>query len=368
MRLTIAEISVSRIRHNINQIKKFARSASIVAMIKANAYGHGVGIYTKIAREEGIEYLGFAFIEEAIEVRNFGDNGKIIVLVSADANDINLYFDYSIETCFSSIEILRKFGEEAGARRQIIHGHLFVDTGMHRDGLNPSDCLEFMKIAAEYPYLEIVGICSHLSTADEPDSAFGQNQMDTFSHTIEELELNNFHIKYKHILNSAGLANYNCEECNMVRPGISLHGIMGDKPHADKMNLLPTLSLKSKVILTKPLLTGNSVGYSMKFIAEKDTHVAVVPIGYGDGILRSLTNKMQCLINGKRYNQIGSICMDEAMFDIGSDNVKVGDEVVIIGTQGNDEITVYELADLIGTIPYEVTTLITGRVPRVAVP
>jgi len=367
MRLTFAEISERDVRHNIMMIKKFSESSSIVAMIKANAYGHDAKIYSKILRAEGIEYLGFAFIEEAIEIRQFGDCKKMMILVPAVENDADAYIDYSLETCFSSIDTLNAFGEAANNRKNIINGHLFIDTGMNRDGIKPEDAIDFMKKASEHKYINIVGICSHLSTADSDDYSFGLEQMELFRRTISDLEKSGFYFKYKHISNSAGLVNIPRYECNLVRPGISFHGVMSSEGLAAKMKLKPTLSLKSSVQLVKSINKGDTVGYSLKYIADKDTNIAVVPIGYGDGLMRNLTNKMQCLINGKRYNQIGSICMDECMFEIGNDNINPSDEVVIIGKQGNEEINIYELSNLLNTIPYEITTLITNRVPRILI-
>lgn len=367
MRFTVAQINSSNLRHNISQIKKFAPNSLIVAMVKANAYGHGIEHYWKILRQEGIEYLGFAFIDEALQVRSLGDTGKMIVLVSAQEDEIEKYIEYNVETTFSSLDIARLFSEKAKKLGRKVKAHLFIDTGMHRDGVSPTEALQFIEKATELPNIEIIGICSHLSTADSDDLNFAYEQMELFNKTIEQIEQKGYYFKYKHLSNSAGLVNIPCKACNLVRPGISLHGIMSTPELAEKMSLRPVLSLKSRVQLVKPLNKGETVGYSLKYIADRDTNVAVVPIGYGDGLLRTLTNKMQCLINGKRYNQIGTICMDECMFDIGFDNVKPMDEVVIIGRQGDQEITVYELANLAGTITYEITTLITNRVPRLLV-
>lgn len=364
MRYTVAELNESNLRHNISQIKKFAPNSSIVAMVKSNAYGHGIEHYAKVLRQEGVEYLGFAFVDEAIEVRQLGDSGKMIVLVSAQEDEIEKYLEFNIETTFSSFEIARLFSEKAKAQNKVVYAHLFVDTGMHRDGVSPEEAAKFIENANKLENVEIIGICSHLSTADSDDLEFALEQMEIFNRTVEYIESKGYKFKYKHLSNSAGLVNIPCKACNLVRPGISLHGLMSTEELAEKMDLKPVLSLKSRVQLIKPVKKGETVGYSLKYIAEKDTNVAVVPIGYGDGLLRNLSNKMQCLIKGKRYNQIGTICMDECMFDIGNSEVAPLDEVVIIGRQGDEEISVYEIAELAGTITYEVTTLITKRVPR----
>lgn len=366
MRFTVAELSESNLRHNVSQIKKFAPNSSIIAMVKANAYGHGIDRYWQILRSEGVEYLGFAFVDEALEVRHMGDTGKMIVLVNAQEDEIEKYLEFNIEPTISSLEIAQLFSEKAKKANKTVKAHIFIDTGMHRDGFHPADALKFIEFAKKLPNFNVIGICSHLSTSDD-DIDFAREQMDLFLRTIEKIENTGFRFKYKHLSNSAGLVNIPCKACNLVRPGISLHGIMPNPELAEKMQLKPVLSLKSRVQLTKFVNKGETVGYSKKYIAEKDTNIAVVPIGYGDGLFRNLTNRMQCLINGKRYNQIGTICMDECMFDIGNDNIKIGDEVVIFGKQGNDEITVYDIANLAETIPYEVTTLITQRVPRVLV-
>lgn len=368
MRLTRVEISESNLRFNIQKIKSLSTNSKITAMVKANAYGHGLRLYIPILRSASIEYLGFAFLDEAIEARDCGDKGNVMVLVSASENEAEAFLDFNLETVFSSVDILKVFNEKAKVRGMVTNAHLFIDTGMHRDGVSPDKALDFMKVASQMSNVNIIGICSHLSTSDSEDLTFAHKQLSLFNQTVNKLENEGFTFKYRHISNSAGLLNVPCSECNLVRPGISFHGLMGDQSLAKRMSLRPTLEWKSKVQLIQSVNRGESVGYSLKWIADKDTNVAVIPIGYGDGLLRTLTNRMKVLINGKFYPQVGTICMDEMMVDIGNDNVSIYDEVVIIGKQGTNEITIYDHAEMAGTISYEISSLITSRVPRILVP
>jgi alanine racemase len=209
---------------------------------------------------------------------------------------------------------------------------------------------------------------SHLATADMPELDFAQKQIEIFEQTRKLLAENNFTFQYYHLANSSAILNYPISHYNLVRPGISLYGHMPTFEMAEKMQLKPALKWKSKVMLIKEVKKGGTVGYGMTYIAQKDTKVAVVPVGYADGLPRSLSNNFQCLINGKRYNNVGSVCMDEFMVDVGNDySVNLCDEVVILGKQKNNEILPYELANKINSIPYELTSCISGRVKKIII-
>ena len=371
MAITIAEINTKNIEHNLQKIRNKTKNNYILAIVKANAYGHGIIEVSKFLRTQNVEYLGVALIHEAVKIRQAGDNGKILVMVSPEPQDADLFIDYNIETAFSSFEILKSFEKRAIERDVIIYGHLYVDTGMHRDGMAIEDAVPFMDYVKDKPNIKITGLMTHLATADMPDIAFGNKQLERFENVRKELDSLGHKFKYIHCSNSAGVLNYPSAHYNMVRPGISIYGMMSNKKMAEEMDLKPVLSWKSKVMHCVNVPKGDYIGYSNSpaypYFAKSDMVVAVVPLGYADGLPRSLTNKFQCLINGKRFNSVGSICMDEFMVDITDSNVKQGDEVVIIGKQGDEEITVYELAELAHSIPYERTATISDRVKRVLV-
>lgn len=364
MRATVAEIDANNIRYNINRIREKAPECTVIAMIKANAYGHGMINCAKVLRQENVEFLGVAMIDEAIQLRNSGDNGSIIILPSAQEDEAADFIKYNIHTTFSRFEVLKAFGEYSNSVQKKIDSHLFIDTGMNRDGFEPSDIPDILDIIKNYPYLNLIGICTHFASSDSEDLTFAEYQNNVFKESIKIAKANGFEPKYIHAANSAAIINLPDCQYNTIRPGISLYGYLGETFLLDKIDLKPILTLKTNVQLVKPLSKGETTGYSLRYIADKDTNLAVIPIGYGDGYFRGLFNRVQCLVNGKRYQSIGTICMDQLMIDIGSDDVKPGDEVVLIGNQGSEQITVYELSDLMNTIPYEITSSLTDRVPK----
>jgi alanine racemase len=367
MAITIAEISEENICHNLQMIRNQANDVPILAMVKADGYGHSMLDVAKIFRKEQVEYLGVALISEGLKIRQAGDNGKILVMVSPEPSDADYFIDFNIETAFSSFDILTAFEKRAKEREVVIYGHLYIDTGMHRDGVLPQEALTFMDFVKDKSNIKIVGLMTHLATADMPEIDFADKQLECFENVRIELEKAGYRFKYIHSANSAGIVNYQKSHYTMVRPGISLYGYMPKERMAKKLNLKPSLTWKSKVMLVKEVQKGGFISYSKSYVAKDDMKIAVVPVGYGDGLPRNLTNKFQCLINGNRCDAVGSICMDEFMVDITDKNIKQGDEVVLLGKQGDEEITVYELAQLSDSIPYERTSAISGRVKRIVV-
>ena len=369
MASTIAEIDANCLRYNLNRIKAITNHKSkILAMVKANAYGHSMLDVARIFRQENVEYLGVAVVKEARELRNHGDTGKILVVVSPEPDDADFFIDNNVETAFSSFKILKCFAKRAAERNTTITGHLYIDTGMHRDGISYQRALEFMEFVKEHPQIKIVGLMSHLSTADMPELNFANEQLSIFENTRKLLAEHGFTFQYYHIANSSAILNYPNSHYNLVRPGISLYGHMPTAEMARRMQLKPAMRWKSKVMLIKDVKRGGTVGYGMTYIASQDTKVAVIPIGYADGLPRSLSNNFQCLINGKRYNNVGSICMDEFMVDVGNNfDINICDEVVILGKQGDNEILPYELASKINSIPYEITSCVSGRVKKILI-
>lgn len=367
MAITVAEISEKNICHNLEMIRKQANNVPILAMVKADGYGHSMLDVSKIFRKEKVEYLGVALISEGLKIRQAGDNGKILVMVSPEPSDADYFIDFNIETAFSSFGILTAFEKRAKERDVVIYGHLYIDTGMHRDGILPQEAVTFMDYVKDKPNIKIVGLMTHLATADMPEIDFTDKQLECFENTRIELEKAGYKFKYIHTANSSAIANYPKSHYTMVRPGISLYGYMPKEEMAKKLNLKPSLTWKSKIMLVKDVPKDGFIGYSKSYIAEKNMKIAVVPVGYADGLPRNLTNRFQCLIAEKRCNTVGTICMDEFMVDITDTNIKQGDEVVLLGKQGQEEITVYELSQLSYSIPYERTSAISGRVQRIIV-
>lgn len=367
MAISIAEISETHLRHNLKMIQQRIGNASVLAMVKADSYGHGMLEIAKLYRQEKVKYLGVALITEALQLRQNGDNGKILVMVSPEPNDADLFIDFNIETAFSSFEILQAFEKRAREREEKICGHLYIDTGMHRDGVSPEDAVAFMDYIKNKPNIEIVGLMTHLATADMPEINFAAQQIERFEKVRQNLESSGYTFKHIHCANSCGILNYPNAHYTMVRPGIALYGYMPNAAMARQFNLKPALTWKSKIMLIKNVQKGDFIGYSKTYVASHDMTIAVVPAGYADGLPRNLSNRFQCLIGGKRCQSVGSVCMDEFMVDITNHDVNIGDEVVIMGKQGEEEVSVYELAELSYSIPYERTSAIGNRIKRVMV-
>lgn len=364
MRSTIAKIDTEKLRHNLKMMQNAAKGMEIMPVVKADAYGHGIVEISKLLRREKIRILGVAFADEAVKLRESGDTGEIFVLIPGTEYDTDLYCAYNLQASVEDYEVLRKLSEEALARNTIVKTHLFINTGMNRDGIKPEQAVGFMMKATELKGIEMIGILTHLAGSELEDKSFSNHQLDIFETKLTELNELGFRFKYIHALNSAGVLNYSERPYNLARCGISLYGYMDFKHLADKLNLKPILELSSKVININSIEPGDTVGYSLNYISQQHKRIAVVPLGYGDGYHRILANRANCLINGQKYPIIGTICMDQCLVDIGTNNINIGDEVIFIGKQGNVSVDAYELADAMGTIPYEITTALKWRIPR----
>jgi alanine racemase len=416
------EISRSAFNHNLNLIKNYAKSndinydinnqedkntiddhnCQIIPVIKANAYGHGANLISDLLLEIGVNKIAVAYINEAIELRNYGFKDDILVLVPIFANKLKLALEYNLEITIQNFKELDLLESELEKLSKKIKVHLFLDTGMHRDGFQ----FQYWENAAnrllDSKYLQFSGIMSHFA-ASESKVDFTYSQRDKLIDFIDYLVdknkdfkrlINNGNITI-HLSNSLGIFNrlmnneqikLNLNSANLldnhikfaVRPGISLHGVLSDNSKAEEVKLIPTLSLKSNVIDIKFLKKGETAGYSFRYIADNDHFIAIVPIGYADGYCFGLGNKAEVLIKGKRFRVIGSVCMDQIIVNLehNSKKVSIGDEVVLIGSQdyidkeGNtssNNISVYEIADLMNTIPYEIFTGLSSRLNRIIV-
>lgn len=312
----------------------------------------------------GINIFGVAFADEGVILRNAGFKQQIIVLVPETNGNAKICCEYGLCPVIYSLDFANALSESALEFNTIAVGHLFVDTGMNREGLRPDEIPDFMTKAQNLPNLDINGICTHFATSTS-NISFAEKQLKLFENVVDNLKNSGFSFKYIHSANSGGLFNLHESQMNIIRPGIAIYGYPPAPELEELYSLKPILTLKTKVISVRKIFPGDTVGYGMEFISDRETHIATIPIGYGDGYFKSNVKKTQCLINGKRYNFVGTICMDVSMIDIGFDNIKDGDEVTLIGRQGDDYISAYEIADNTGTIPYEITSAIAERVPRV---
>lgn len=364
MRGTKAEINLNNVEYNYKLIKNYVKGADIFPVVKANAYGHGIIEVSRLLRKIGIKYLSVAFAEEAIKLRENGDTGNILLIVSGNPNEAEYVAKYNFETVISDIQMLKEYDKAAKKYNKIINLHLFLNTGMNRDGINFEDAELFMQEALKYKNINIKGILTHFATAEFDDSQFADEQLDKFDKTVFNLKAKGYNFKYIHTANSGGIYNIKGAIKNAVRPGLSIYGYLPSRKLNEKNKFKPVLTLFSKILLIKKIKKGETVGYAHKYFADKDKNIAIVALGYGDGYTTLLTNKGKCIINGKKYNIIGSVCMDQLMVDLENDYAEVGDKVVFIGKQGKEKIDVFDISDQSGLIPYEVLTLLTERLPR----
>lgn len=366
MRKTQVLINKKNLIDNLNFIKSQSKVNKHIAIVKANAYGHGAVEIAKLLSEEGIFAFGVAYTEEAVILRKAGIKEPIIILVQQAEEDIPDIVEYDLQPAVSTVKFLETLNQVALSNNKKIKVHLFVDTGMSRDGVASDEVLSFMNEATKLKNIEFEGICSHFSSASL-DPVITQFQLDAFTSAIDILKQNNYTFNLIHTASSAAIVNYENTHFNAVRFGIALYGYAPDTQISHKFNVKPVLTLKSNISLIRRIKKGDSVSYSRRYIADRDTNIATVPLGYGDGYPRALTGKAFCIINDKMYPIVGSICMDELMVNLGDDELKVGDEVILIGSSPSHTITADDVAGYAGTISYEITTLIAPRVPRIYV-
>ena len=369
-----AEINLDIIENNMRQIRSATSpDAQVMAIIKADAYGHGFCEIASTLSKAGADQFGVATADEAIQLRNAGFDLPILILGAVCNEDISKLIKNNIMLAvfnYTTAKTISDSAVELGINAKI---HIKLDTGMSRigymcnDDANINNTVNEIADICKLPNLEIVGIFSHLAKADETDANYTHMQYRRFENTISRLEEINIHIPVKHICNSAGILQYPEYHMDMVRSGIILYGLEpSNSVDIRKANLKPAMQLKSVVTNIKTVNSDTPVSYGGKHIAKNGSRIATVSIGYADGFSRVLSNKAQVIINGKIANIIGNICMDQLMVDASEiDDIKIGDEVILFGSDGNNIITVESVADLMGTINYEIVCAISKRVPRV---
>jgi len=338
-----------------------------MAVVKANAYGHGLVECAQALVDEGVSYFGVGFLEEGIALRRAGIRTPILALVGAVGYQAVHFLEYDLDLTISSLALAKKVAEEVKFFGHKARVHLKIDTGMGRIGVNWKNAQEFIENALQIPELEVVGVYSHFATADEADPTFTKEQIKRFNQVMKSLEKLDHSIKHFHIANSGAIFQHQNSLLNLARLGISLYGCRPAEETKVPISLEPVMSLISEVVYFKRVPKGTPISYGCTWTALQETTIATVPIGYGDGYARALSNCGEVLIRGKRYPVVGTVCMDQIMVDCGNDHVEVGDPVALIGRQGEERISAEDIARLLGTIPYEVTTQINTRVPRVFV-
>ncbi len=368
MRLTYAEIDCTALRKNYAAIKRHVGpGVRIMGIVKANAYGHG---FIEIARalvSYGVDYLGVGFLEEGILLRQHGISIPILVLGGVLGHQIREFLNNDLEITVSSNEIAQWIESDVSREnRSKARVHLKIDTGMERIGVRAENAPQFIEKVCLLPHVEVVGVYSHFATSEERDKTFAREQLRKFCGVLEATRKKGIEIPLPHMANSGAILDMPDSWFSMVRPGISLYGVYPSRETTESIPLEPVLSLKSNVVFIKDVPAGTGISYGLKYRTPEHTRIATIPVGYGDGYRRALSDTAEVLIHDRRCRIVGAVCMDQIMVDVGpAADVHVGDEVTLLGKGTNDSISAWELAERHGSIPYEFLTGLTARVPRV---
>lgn len=365
VRPTFVEVDLRRLTGNLRAIRQHVGPAKVMAILKANAYGHGLVEVARHLTREGIDYLGVAFLEEGILLREQGISAPILVLGGIMGNQVPLFLDYDLALTASSVEKLTQIEKEAGRRGVTARVHLKIDTGMERIGVHYYSAGELLDAALGCSHCEVEGIYSHFANADAADLTSAHVQLERFRRVLEMCEERGLHPPLRHMANSGAIIQLPDSHLDMVRAGILLYGVYPAAELPRAVPVQPALAWKSHVVYFKVVQPGHSVSYGSTWQTDHMVRVVTIPVGYGDGYFRSLSNRAEVIIRGKRYPVIGHICMDQLMVNIEWETAYNGDEVVLLGESGDSEISAGELAQWAGTIPYEVLTNINTRVPRI---
>lgn len=366
-RPTVMEVDLAAIAANFHTLRHFVEPAEVMPIVKANAYGHGLIEVARHLVDAGAKRLGVAFVEEGVELRQAGIDIPILVLGGIYSDQVRHFIEFDLELTASSIDKVRAIERTAKEMGRKARVHLKIDTGMERVGVHHYNAEAFFETTLLNPHCEIVGVYSHLAMTRRSDIATTQLQLERFLEAVSFFEKRSLPTPIRHLANTAGLLALPECHLDMVRPGLGIYGVYPAEEHRDTLALKPAMTLKSRVVYFKVVPKGAGVSYEWKWKAPRQTRIVTVPIGYGDGYFRQLTNRGSVLIRGNRYPIVGSVCMDQLMVDIGDGEAYNGDEVVLIGSQKGESISVGEIAALVDTAPHEVLVSTNLRVPRVHV-
>ena len=365
LRDVCAEINLNAIRHNFNEIRRHIKPTSkLCAVVKANAYGHGAIQVSKIAVDCGAEFLAVATVEEGLELRQAGFELPILILGLIPHDAAEIVVENNLTATVADFELAEKISAAAVKLNKCAKVHLKLETGMGRIGANPAVAVELAKKISALPNIELEGMFSHFADADSPDKTFTRQQIKIFSDVAEKIRSAGVTIKILHIAESAAILEMPEAHFDMVRSGIISYGLYPSDDVRRTIELKPAMKLVARVAWLKKIPAGTSIGYGREFVAQRDSIIATLPIGYADGYIRAYKN-FHVEIRGKSAPIAGRVCMDQTMIDVTDiDGVKIGDEVILFGS---DAISIDDAARHLNTINYEVTCLISSRVQRIFV-
>ncbi|MBR2082532.1 MAG: alanine racemase [Elusimicrobiaceae bacterium] len=360
LRPTVAEIDLTKLTRNLRKVRsQVGETVELLAILKANAYGHGAEVLGRFIEEQHLaQWLGVASVEEGMVLRQAGLQIPILVLGSIYPFEAFEYaIKYNLAVTIASLAAAQAACSAAEKMNQKIMCHVKQDTGMGRIGTRRGAVIKVLEYLHQHPWAILDGLYSHLSSV-QTDPDYTQEQIGYLRDTLTNLQLRNIPLKHIHLAASAALTARPDIHYTLVRPGHSIYGL--------ESGYEPILTLKTRIVYVKEVAAGASISYNRSFRSKEPMRVATLPLGYGDGYMRALSNKAEVLIGGKRCRVLGNITMDMLMVDISRvPQAGIGDEVVVVGRQGDEEITLSELADLAGTIDYEICTQLNARVPRI---
>lgn len=363
-----AEINLDNFRHNIREVKRVVNEKKLIGVIKADAYGHGALEISRVLKEEGVDYLAVAFINEALELRKYGYEKPILILGYTSPNFVGEVVENDITQTVFSYDMAKMISIEAKKRNKIAKIHIKLDTGMGRVGfVFNDDAVDEIINISKLDNLYLEGIFTHFASADEKDKSFTIDQAEKFDYIINKLKQRGIEFEIKHAANSAAIIDLPNTYYDAVRPGIMLYGYYpSDEVDKKKVTLKPVMSLKASVVNIKEVPVNTPISYGRKFYTKRTSKIATLPFGYADGFTRLLFGKASVIVNGKFAPVVGRICMDQCMVDITDcGDVNVGDEVIVMGEKNGIRNTADDIAKILGTISYEILCGVSKRVPRV---
>lgn len=355
---TWIEIDLPQFWKNLTILRKALGKSRFCLPIKANAYGHGLVGIAKAA-EKYVDYFGVSCLQEGVKLREAGIALPILVLGAIHEDQIEELVRFDLELTISSRYKADLVAQKIRGKCRV---HLEVETGMQRTGVRCETAKQLIRHLRQFSCFEVVGVYSHLATAELPQNKVALQQINEFKALISDPL---FQGVSAHIAHSAAVLHYPDAHLDMVRPGLAAFGYLSEPVPLQFQGIAPCFSLKSRVSYFKVVPAGSGISYGHTYITPKQTRIVTVPIGYGDGYRRALSNRGSVLIRGKQFPIAGTVCMDQLMVDVGDAEVYVGDEVVLIGQQGDREICLTEIAKICDTIPYEVLCLFNERLPRI---
>lgn len=366
-----ADVDLDAITANVRALREAVAPASLLAVVKADGYGHGAVPVGRACVDAGAAWLGVALVEEGVQLRDAGISARVLVLSEPSPSAAE-----TVVAAQLTPVVYTPLGIEALAKASATHGggeplavHLKVDTGMHRVGCDVRDAASLAMQIVGHSELRLEGVCTHFAVADEPEDPYTEHQIARFEDLLAQLRVLGIEWALTHASNTAGGLAFPQARYDLVRAGIGVYGIAPSAALDGSVTLQPALSVKARVSYVKALVSGEGVSYGRSYVADRDTRIATVPIGYADGVPRALgTSGGAALVRGQRCAIAGTVTMDQLMLDVGDIPVEVGDEVVLLGRQRDEEITAGEWAAVLGRIPYEVVCGISPRVPRLYLP